>query len=190
MIAVSRRHSRAAEASRPDSANSGPSNWNRRLLIALLAAVDFLLASHMALYQWGVIGAVWDPVFGAEQSHLVLRFGVSELIRQTFLVPDAALGAAAYLAEIILSVGGSAERWRRQPWLVVVFGINALAVALVGVALIVLQPTVVGAWCLLCLVTAVFSIAMLGLALPEVLASLGHLRRRWFAGVDSARPES
>lgn len=80
------------------------------------------------------------------------------------------------MAEIALGLVGSQQRWRKRPYLVVVFGANALAVALVGLALVVLQGMVVEAWWLLCLITAVLSVAMLLLAWPEVRASLGHLR--------------
>jgi len=159
------------------SSSSGPSAWNRRVVIVLLAAVDFALAGHLAMYQWGWIDAAWDPVFGPQQSQQVLDSAVSLWFRRTFVVPDAALGAAAYLGEVVLGLVGSRERWRRRPWLVVIFGINAAAAALVGIGLVVLQATVVEAWCLLCLVTAALSVTMLFLAMPEVRASLRHLRR-------------
>ena len=154
---------------------TSPSAWKWRLVIVLLAAVDFVLAGHMALYQWRAIDAAWDPVFGPEQSHQVLDSAVSETFRRTLLIPDAALGAAAYLAEVVLGLVGSQQRWRERPWLVVIFGANALAVALVGLGLVALQATVVGAWCLLCLITAALSAAMFALAVPEVRAALGHL---------------
>ena len=146
------------------------------MVIALLAAVDFVLAAHMALYQWRCIDAVWDPVFGPQQSQQVLDSTVSETLRRVFLVPDAALGAAAYLAEVVLALVGSRQRWQTRPWLVLVFGANALVLALAGAALIMLQATVVKAWCLLCLITAALSVGMAVAALPEVRASLGRLR--------------
>jgi len=160
------------------SSTSSPSAWNRRLLILLLATVDFALAVYMAMYQWRLIDSVWDPVFGSPQSHQVLDSAVSEAFRRALFIPDTALGAAAYLAEVLLALVGSTQRWKTRPWLVIAFGGNALAVALVGVVLLVLQPTVVGAWCLGCVLTAVFSVVMLWLALPEVRASIGHLRNR------------
>jgi len=153
-----------------------PSSWNRRVPIVLLAAVDFVLASYMALYQWRLIDSVWDPVFGSGQSHLVLDSAVSEAVRRVLLIPDAALGAAAYLAELVLGLVGSQQRWRQRPRLVVIFGANTLAVAFTGVVLVVLQATVVEAWCLVCIVTAVLSMTMLVLALPEVGASWRYLR--------------
>jgi uncharacterized membrane protein len=155
-----------------------PSAWPRRVVVVVLAAIDFVLATHMALYQWRLIDAVWDPVFGPEQSHLVLDSAVSEASGRVLRIPDAALGAAAYLVEVVLGLIGSQQRWRQRPWLVVLFGANALAVALVGLALVVLQATVVDAWCLLCLITAAFSVVMFVLALTEVRASLGHFRQK------------
>jgi uncharacterized membrane protein len=124
-----------------------------------------------------LIDGVWDPIFGSSQSQRVLDSEVSMALRRALLVPDAALGAAAYLTEVVLALVGSRERWKEHPWLVVIFGANALAVALVGAALIVLQATVVQAWCLLCLITAALSGAMLAIALPEVRAALTHLRK-------------
>jgi len=162
---------------RAEQPDRSPSAWNRRLVIVALAAVDFALAGHMALYQWSVIDTVWDPVFGTEQSQQVLNSSVSEAFRGVFTIPDAALGAIAYLAEVVLGLVGSRQRWRRLPWLVVVFALNALAVTLVGLGLVVLQAVVVQAWCLLCLITAALSLLMLLLALPEARASIAVLRR-------------
>lgn len=156
---------------------ASPSAWNRRIVIVVLAGVDFVFATHMALYQWRLIDSVWDPVFGPQQSQLVLDSAVSEAFRRVFFIPDAALGAAAYLAEVVLGLVGSRQRWKTRPWLVVLFGANALAVTLVGAALVVLQATVVEAWCLLCLSTAALSAAMLVLALPEVRAALEQLHK-------------
>ncbi len=161
------------EASREPSGASGsrsPSAWNRRMLVFVLAVVDFLLAGHLALYQWRVIDAAWDPVFG-DGSHRVLDSPFSESFRRAFGAPDAALGAAAYVVEAVLALVGSTRRWRRWPWLVALFGANAAATALVGLLLVALQATVIGAWCLLCLVTAALSVLMAWAAYPEVRAS-------------------
>jgi hypothetical protein len=42
----------------------------------------------------------------------------------------------------------------------------------VSIALVMSQPLVVGAWCTLCLASAVISVVMIGPATDEMLASL------------------
>lgn len=41
-----------------------PSAWKQRVPIALFALVAAGICLHMALFQWGIIQTVWDPVFG------------------------------------------------------------------------------------------------------------------------------
>lgn len=86
-----------------------PSSWRQHIPICLLAGVAFLIAAYMALYQWRLIGDVWDPIFGA-QSKQVLNSDVSEQMRQWIGVPDAALGAIAYLGDLIFGLAGSTRR--------------------------------------------------------------------------------
>jgi uncharacterized membrane protein len=155
---------------------SNPSAWRRRLPIVLIALVDFLVASYLALYQSGNLQSVWDPVFGT-QSHAVLESTFSKTIQRWLYFPDAALGAVAYLSEAVLGLIGSTRRWRTLPWLVVLFGLNAAAVAVVGLVLIAMQASVVHAWCLLCIATAVLSVVMFLLAWPEVRLSCRVIAR-------------
>ena len=188
------RNQQAARAGGPEEVadararrGSNPSAWSRRIIIVALAAIDFVLAAYMALYQWRIIDAVWDPVFGSQQTHAVLDSAVSVALRRIFLIPDAALGAVGYLAEVILGLVGSRNRWKERPWLVVAFGANAAALAAIGIILVLLQGVVVEAWCLVCLITAALSVLMLIIAIPEVRASVRHLRRRAHRG-DNATP--
>ena len=155
-----------------------PSSWKQRIPICLLAAVAFLIASYMALYQWRLIGDVWDPVFG-EQTRQVLDSEVSEKMRRWFRIPDAALGALAYLGDLIFGLAGSTRRWQYRPWLVLLFGLDVIPLGIVSAVLVVLQGTVVGAWCFLCLVTAVISLLLVALAYDEVWSTLLYLRRVW-----------
>jgi hypothetical protein len=48
----------------PPGWRDNPSEWKQRLPIAALAAGGFAVASYLALYQYGVVGAVWEPFFG------------------------------------------------------------------------------------------------------------------------------
>jgi hypothetical protein len=155
-----------------------PSSWRQRVPICLLAAVAFLIATYMALYQWRLIGDVWDPVFG-DQSKQVLDSDVSEWMRRWFLIPDAAFGAIAYLGDMIFGLAGSTRRWQYRPWMVVLFGIDVIPLGIVSAVLVVLQGTVVGAWCFLCLVTAAISLILVYMAYDEVWSSLLYLRQVW-----------
>lgn len=155
-----------------------PSSWSQRLPICALAAVAGLIATYMALYQWRVVGSVWDPVFG-EQTAKVLDSDVSEKMRHWMLVPDAALGAVGYFSEALLGLAGSTRRWQFRPWLVILFGIDVIPLGIVSVILVVLQGTVVGFWCFPCLVTAAISVLLVYWAYDEVWSSLRFLKQVW-----------
>lgn len=157
-----------------------PASWGQRLPLVGLAAVGFLIAGYLALYQAGVFSRVWDPVFG-EGSVAVLNSRVAEDTQRYLGLSDAALGAVGYLADAVTGVIGSTRRWRTMPWLVVLFGLLVGPLGAVSVLLVILQPFV-GGWCLLCLVTAFISVLMIGPAMDEVLASLQHLQAERRAG--------
>lgn len=155
-----------------------PSAWSQRIPICLIAGVGFLIASYMALYQWRLVDSVWDPVFGA-QSMEVLDSDVSHAMRRWFGIPDAAFGAVAYLGDAVFGLAGSTRRWQYRPWMVVIFGIDVIPLGIVSAVLVVMQGAVVGAWCFLCLVTAVLSLILVAMAYDEVLSCLLFLRRVW-----------
>ncbi len=94
-------------------------------------------------------------------------------------MPDAALGAIAYLGDAVFGLAGSTHRWRARPWLVVLFGIDVIPLGGVSAVLVVVQATVLGQWCFLCLVTAVMSLVLVYWAYDEVWSSLLFLRRVW-----------
>lgn len=155
-----------------------PSAWRQRVPICALATVAFLIACYMGLYQWRLIDSAWDPVFG-RQTQSVLDSNVSEWMRRWFLIPDAIFGAIAYLGDVIFGLAGSSRRWQYRPWLVIIFGIDVIPLGVVSAVLVVLQGTVVGSWCFLCLVTAVISLVLVYMACDEVWSSLLYLRRVW-----------
>jgi uncharacterized membrane protein len=155
-----------------------PSSWANRIPICVLAGIATLIAAYMALYQWRLVDGVWDPLFG-DQSRRVLDSEVSERMRAWLRVPDAALGALAYLGDVIFGLAGCTRRWQHRPWLVLLFGLDVIPLGLVSAILVVLQGTVVGAWCFLCLVTAVISLVLVVLAADEVWSSLSYLLRLW-----------
>jgi len=155
-----------------------PSAWRHRIPICLLAGVAFGIAGYLALYQWRIVDSVWDPVFGA-QSMQVLDSQVSHTMRRWLGVPDAVLGAIAYLGDAIYCLAGSTRRWQYRPWMVLLFGLDVIPLGIVSAVLVGLQGMVVGAWCFLCLVTAAISLILVVLAYDEVWSCLSFLGRVW-----------
>ncbi|QEG36905.1 vitamin K epoxide reductase family protein [Bythopirellula goksoeyrii] len=155
-----------------------PSAWSQRIPICILAAVATLMATYMALYQWGLINAVWDPFFD-EGSQNVLDSKVAQTMDRWIGIPDAALGAFAYLGDAVLGLAGSTRRWQYRPWLVILFGIDVIPLGIVSSVLVILQGAVVGSWCFLCLVTAVISLILAYWAYDEVYSSLKYLLLVW-----------
>jgi hypothetical protein len=156
-----------------------PSAWSQRIPICVLAFVAFGIAGYMALYQWRLIDDAWDPFFG-EQTEGVLDSDVAGMMHRWFGIPDAALGALAYLGDAIFGLAGSTRRWQYRPWLVILFGIDVIPLGLVSAILVFAQATIVGQWCTLCLVTAVISLALVVMAFDEVYASCEYLLRVWW----------
>ena len=157
---------------RPPGWDSNPSEWRQRIPIVLLALVGTGIASYLAAFQLGLIPTVWEPFFG-DDSRRVLTSGVSRVLP----IPDAALGAMSYVADAITGVIGGRARWRTMPWIVILFGLAVGPLGAVSILLVILQPVMFDAWCTLCLASAVVSLAMIGPAFDEVLASMQHVRR-------------
>ncbi|WP_116051128.1 vitamin K epoxide reductase family protein [Amycolatopsis palatopharyngis] len=156
----------------PPGWRQNPSAWSQRLPIVAVALVGFVIATYLALYQYGVFDTVWEPFFG-DGSETVLNSKLSHVLP----ISDAALGAFGYLADAVSGVIGGRGRWRSMPWIVIVFGIAIGPLGLVSVLLVIAQPVLYGAFCTLCLASAVISLSMIPPAVDEVLASLQHLRR-------------
>ncbi len=156
----------------PPGWDYNPAAWSQRLPIAGLALVGAAIAGYLASYQYGIVQTVWEPFFGGGSERVLTS-------RLSFALPvsDATLGALGYLADAVTGLIGSPARWRTRPWLVVLFGLLVGPLGAISVALVVAQPVMYGAWCTLCLASAVISVAMIGPAMDEALASLQHLRR-------------
>jgi uncharacterized membrane protein len=156
----------------PPGWDYNPATWRQRLPIILLAVIGFLIATYLALYQYGIVPTVWEPFFG-KGSETILNSKTSRVLP----ISDAALGALGYLADAIGGAIGSTRRWRTMPWIVILFGLAVGPLGGVSVLLVILQPVLYSNWCTLCLATAFLSVVMIGPAMDEVLASLQHLRR-------------
>ncbi len=180
-----------AESDAPPGWSYNPSTWGQRLPIVGLALVGFLIAGYLALYQWGIFSGVWEPFFG-DGSRVILNSSISRILP----IPDAALGALGYLADAVTGVIGRRGRWRTMPWIVILFGLAVGPLGAVSILLVILQPVLFGEFCTLCLASAVISVAMIGPAMDEFLASLQWVKRerargrsawRVFWGLDDER---
>ena len=157
----------------PPGWNTNPSAWPERLAVLSLAATGLGISLYLGLYQVHAIGSVWEPVFG-EGSRNILR---DSALARLLPIPDAFLGAGLYLLDLLFGLFGGHERWRTQPWAVLIQGVIAVGLALAGVLLTILQPVAFGSFCTLCLCSGACSVLMVGWVLSEVLAVLQHLHR-------------
>ena len=142
-----------------------PSSWPQRAPIIVLALVGFVLSRQMTAFQLGHIGSLLDPFFGMGTERVL----TSEVSR-AFPIPDAGLGAVAYMVELLMGFMGDKRRWRTMPWMVTFFGILVVPLGIVSIGLIILQPLAVGAWCTPCLIAASAMLVMISLTLDEVVA--------------------
>ncbi|MFC4909482.1 vitamin K epoxide reductase family protein [Actinomadura gamaensis] len=149
-----------------------PSAPAQRLPVVVLALAGCAVSTYLALYQYEVLGSVWDPFFG-DGSRKVLTSALS----RSLPVRDAALGAAAYLFEAVLEASGGRHRRRERPWLVLLVGAVAAALAVTGIVLTVAQPVLTGTFCTLCLSSAAISILVAVLVGREAGPTL-HLTLR------------
>jgi len=161
----------------PPGWSYNPSSWSERAPLIALALLGTAIAGYLALYQLGVLTSVWEPFFG-RGSEVILGSSVSRVLP----IPDALLGALGYVVDAASGAIGGRERWRTMPWIVIVFGIAVGPLGMVSILLVILQPVLFHAWCTLCLSSAVISIAMIGPAMDELLASLQYLRREHTRG--------
>jgi hypothetical protein len=114
---------------------------------------------------------VWDPFFDA-----------TTVLDLTQPVPDALAGVAAYGVELVLLALGGRDRWQRLPWVCLALGAVLSIGAVTSIALIIVQPTVAGGWCTLCLLSAAISLALFCLGIGEARAAWQHVRRELARG--------
>lgn len=162
---------------------SEPSAWRHRLPVIVLSLAGFAVATVLTLFQVGVLDSVWEPFFG-DGSRRVLTSSVSEALP----VPDASLGAAAYLAEAVLEAVGGPRRWWDRPWVVLVAGLVAAGLGLAALGLIGAQALLVQDFCTLCLTSAAISMLVAALVTPEVLTAVRWLRERRRRDYQQASP--
>lgn len=149
------------------------SAWRRRILVIVLSLMGLATATTLALFQAGVSGAVWEPFFG-DGSRRVLTSSFSEALP----IPDASLGAAAYLLEAVLESIGGTDRWRERPWIVAAAGAVAVGLGSAALGLIATQALVVGAFCTLCLCSAAISLLVASFTAAETTTAVRVLWAR------------
>ncbi|HSL58491.1 MAG TPA: vitamin K epoxide reductase family protein [Acidimicrobiales bacterium] len=160
----------------PHGWDNNPAAWSQRLPIIVLALIGTVVAGWLALYQQEMTDTVWEPFFGDGTKEIVRESGFSRFFER-FPVGDAALGMFGYLADAVTGAIGGTKRWRTMPWIVLIFGVFVGPFGVISITLIVMQPVLYDNFCTLCLVSAAISLAMIGPAVDEVLASLQYLRR-------------
>ena len=64
-----------------------------------------------------------------------------------------------------------------MPWIVILFGIAVGPLGAISIGLVISQPVLYDSFCTLCMASAVISVAMIGPALDESLASLQYIKR-------------
>ncbi len=155
-----------------DRLGRDPSSWRERLPVVVLAVLGFGIATYLTLFQVGAVARLWDPIFGAGAERVL-----ESALARRLPVPDASLGALAYAFEAVTCAAGGPARWRRRPWLVLLYGLDAALLGLAGVALTAAQAFVVRQGCTPCLASAAISVVAAAAASREVRASLEHLVR-------------
>lgn len=144
---------------------------------AALATLGLATATYLTLCQLRLIATPWEPLFSSSDpafingSDHVLHSHLSQLLP----VPDASLGAAAYLAKLVLvllclRVASPARRSRS--WLTLASSVLSVLLFLAALTLTALQAFYLHAYCTLCLASAVVSVMLL----PLSLSVRGRLR--------------
>jgi len=154
-----------------------PSTYLQRVPLVALAFLGFLIARYLTSYQLGHVPAAWDPAFG-NGTEVVITSWVSH----AWPIPDAGVGAATYLLEALTGAIGDRRRWRTMPWLVFAFGLMIVPLGVVSITFIMIQPTLLGTWCGLCLVTAAITVILIPYSLDELIATVQFLTQSKRAG--------
>ena len=142
-----------------------PASWLQRMPIAVFAIIGFFIARHMAAYQLGYIDRAWDPFFGAGTQTII-----TSDMSKAWPIPDAGLGAVAYMLELLMTFMGGKQRWRSMPWMVLALAILVLPLGIVSIFFVIIQPIVIGTWCTLCLIAALAMLLMIPYSLDEFVA--------------------
>jgi hypothetical protein len=165
------------ESTVPPGWTYSPSSWLQRLPMIVLRFLGFVIARHLTSYQLGHIGAVWDPFFSGGDGKNGTEFIITSSVSRAWPIPDAGLGAAAYMIETLMGAMGTGSRWRTMPWMVTFFFILVVPLGGISIFFIIIQPIMIGTYCTLCLLAATAMLIMIPLTLDEVVAMAQYMLR-------------
>ena len=166
----------------PPGWSYSPSTWAQRMPIIVMGLVGFVIARYLTAYQLGHVGAVWDPFFSGSAALNGTETIITSDVSKAWPVADGGLGAISYLLEILMAAMGGKNRWRTMPWMVTFFGILVVPLGVVSIYFIIIQPIVIGTWCVLCLVAGLAMVIMIPFALDELVAMGQFLAWSYRAG--------
>lgn len=173
----------ASSADIPLGWSYSPSSYVQRVPIVALAFVGLFVSRYLAAYQMGHVGSVWDPFFpGTADTANGTEAVITSAVSKAFPIADAGFGAMAYALDILTGAIDDRRRWRTSPWLVLIFGILIIPLGVVSVGFIIIQPTVIGALCTLCLFQAAVTVVLIPYSIDEVLATVQFLFQSRRAG--------
>lgn len=147
-----------------------PSTYLQRLPIIALGFVGFVIARQLTAYQLGHVDGVWEPFFAGQGGRDGTETIITSDVSKAWPIADAGLGAVSYLFEVLMGAMGDRRRWRTMPWMVAAFGIVVVPLGVVSIYFIIIQPIVIGTWCMLCLLAAVAMLLMIPYTLDELVA--------------------
>lgn len=177
------RRALASPADLPLGWSYSPSTYVQRVPIVALAFAGLFISRYLAAFQLGHLDTVWDPFFpGLAGTANGTEAVITSSVSKAFPIPDAGFGAVAYILDILTGAIGDQRRWRTMPWLVLIFGLLIIPLGAVSVGFIIIQPTVIGALCTLCLIQAAITILLIPYSLDEVLATIQYLFQSKRAG--------
>jgi nucleoside-diphosphate-sugar epimerase/uncharacterized membrane protein len=181
----------SSDDDRPLGWTYSPSVWTQRLPILALALVGLFVSRYLAAYQMGHIDGVWDPLFGPAPLDVSGAFEgarngseavVTSWLSRDFPIPDAGLGAATYALDILAGAIGDRRRWRTMPWMVLLFGLLVVPLGAVSLVFILVQPTLIGTLCTLCIIQTIVTLILIPYSVDELLATCQYLLRARRAG--------
>ncbi|GAB1581130.1 NAD-dependent epimerase/dehydratase family protein [Phyllobacterium phragmitis] len=170
------------ESTVPPGWSYSPSSWLQRLPIIALGFFSFLIARYLTAYQMGHINGIWEPFFSGNAAKNGTELIITSDVSRAWPIPDAGLGAASYMIEVLMGAMGTASRWRTMPWMVTFFFILVVPLGGVSIFFIIIQPIMIGTYCTLCLIAAFAMLVMIPLTLDEVVAMGQYMLRSQRAG--------
>lgn len=170
------------ESDVPPGWTYSPSSWLQRIPIIALGLFGFVIARYLTAYQMGHADHVWEPFFSGANGKNGTEYIITSDVSRAWPIPDAGLGAASYMLEVLMGAMGTSSRWRTMPWMVTFFFILVVPLGGVSIFFIVIQPIMIGTYCTLCLIAAFAMLVMIPLALDEVVAMGQYMVRSDRAG--------